>query len=85
MLGLRLHLGNRRYLHSTYHRMAALSALPCTTDHLGREVEPFQVHLRGLTQGLWDTFWEVDHWDEDSRNNRLDNLYILWWRFHRSR
>ena len=70
--------------HTTYHRVAALSALPCTTDHLGWEVEPFKVRLGGLTQGLYDTFWEVDHWDENPRNNRLDNLYIVWWRHHRS-
>ena len=48
------------------------------------EIEPFRVRLGGLTNGLYDEWWEVDHDDGNTRNNLLDNLYIYWWAYHRT-
>ena len=67
-----------------YHRLVALSVLPCHTDNLKREIEPFWINLGGLTRGLWDGFWEVDHDDGNPRNNMHCNLYVCWWGYHRS-
>ena len=75
---------NGRTVRTPYHRVVGLTTMVCTKDHLGFECEPFQVFLGGLTQGLYDTFWEVDHGDKNTRNNNVSNLNVLWWEYHRS-
>ena len=75
---------NKRTIRTPYHRVVGLAACVCTTDHLGFECEPFQVFLGGLTEGLYDTVWEVDRDDKNPRNNRVSNLNIYWWEYHRS-
>ena len=82
-LEVRLHVRGR-LARTSYHRIVALSIHHCTTDHLGMEIDPFQVHLGGLTNGLYDEWWEVDHDDGDTRNNLLENLFIYWWEYHRT-
>ena len=82
-LELRLH-ARGKLRRTPYHRLVALSVLPCHTDNLGREIEPYWINLGGLTRGLWDGFWEVDHDDGNPRNNMHWNLYVYRWKYHRS-
>ena len=82
-LEVRFHVG-RRLARTSYHRIVALKIHYCTTDQWGMEIEPFQARLGGLTNGLYDEWWEVDHDDGNTRNNLLDNLYIYWWAYHRT-
>ena len=65
-----------------YHRLVGLMCWPCFIDHKGRTVDPFCVKLGGLTQGLYDRFWEVHHDNWNPRDNHPHNLWVLWWEVH---
>ena len=73
--------GGKR-VRTPYHRVVGLKLCPCTTDHEGMGVDPFFVLIGGLTDGLYDTFWEVHHANHDVRDNSVGNLFTLWWQVH---
>lgn len=81
-LELQLYVGGKR-VRTPYHRVVGLAVWPCTTDEDGEEVEPFFVQLGGLTQGLYDGFWEVHHGNWNPRDNTAANLFVLGHEFHR--
>ena len=68
----------KRY-RTPYHRVVGLKLCPCTTDHEGWEVDPFMVQIGGLTDGLYDHFWEVRHDNRDVRDYSVGNLFTPWW------
>ena len=72
-----------RNVRTPYHRVVGLAVCPCTTDEAGYEVDPFFVKLGGLTEGLWDGFWEVHHSNWNPRDNTSGNLFTLWHSYHR--
>ena len=76
-LELQFRVGGRR-VRTPYHRVVGLCVCPCSTDGEGYEVDPFFVQLGGLTQQLWDNFWEVHHGNWNARNNTAGNLFVLW-------
>ena len=69
-------------IRTPYHRVVGLELCPCTTDREGWEVDPFMVQMGGLTDGLYDQFWEVHHDNHDVRDNSVGNLFTLWWQVH---
>ena len=81
-LEVQLSIGGKR-IKTPYHRLVGLSVCPCTTDSEGYEVDPFTVKLGGLTEGLYDSFWEVHHGNASTRDNTAGNLFTLWWEVHR--
>ena len=81
-LELQFRVDGRR-VRTPYHCVVGLSVCPCSTDEEGYEVDPFFVQLGGLTQRLWDNFWEVHHGNWDARDNTAGNLFVLWHDHHR--
>ena len=61
-----------------YHRVVALSVNPCTTGSLGREIDPFWIATG--TAGSY----EVHHGTQGTHDCRVENLFVLHWKHHRS-
>ena len=61
-----------------FHRVLGLSIWPCVHDEEGWGVEPFCI------TSAWAAWYEVHHGDDDSRNSTGDNLFVLWWLYHRT-
>ena len=66
-------------IRTPFHRVVRLKLCPCTADHEGWEVDPYMVQIGGLTDGLYDHFWEVRHDNRDVRDYSVGNLFTPWW------
>ena len=65
--------------HTTYSRVVGLELMPCLELWGGRRVTPDEAFW---VDPEWEGFWEVDHVDDNVKNNAVNNLEPLWWENH---